>query len=133
MSLFLTFGIAATAMAAQAPAPEATAWERISQDADSTQLIDPASVRRDGAHMRVRWRFDFNQPDSDDGMQRLIINALVDCPARRFSVRRIEGYRADGGLIQAFDLAADHPQAAAQALSERDETVYRRVCGAAAR
>ncbi|HST37808.1 MAG TPA: surface-adhesin E family protein [Allosphingosinicella sp.] len=128
MSLLL-----AVMIAAQAPAAEATAWERVFQDAESTQYLDPASIRRDGAHMQVRWRFDFSQADGDDGMQRLIVNALVDCRARIFLLRRVEGYRGDGSPIQAFDLPPDHPQAAAQALSERDETTYRRVCGAGAR
>ena len=83
--------------------------------------------------MRVRWRFDYSRSSSGDGMRRLIADAVIDCPARSFSLRRMEGYRADGSLINGFDLAADHPEAAAHPLSRDDENTYRRVCGAAAR
>lgn len=124
----------AAALLAQLPplAGDATAWERISADSAGVPLsLDPASVRREGALVRVRWRSDYGEGALNRDARTLVVEALIDCRARTFSFRRIEGYRADGSLIEGTDLAADHPEAGPHAFPPSDEPIRRRVCDGA--
>lgn len=114
-------------------AGDATSWERLSPDAAGIVLsLDPASLRPEGGLIRVRWRSDHQEGELNEGARTLVVHALVDCRAGTFSFRRIEGYRADGSLIQAFDVAAGEPQAEPHPFPPSDEPIHRRICEGAA-
>lgn len=101
-------------------------WEQFAEDARAVYSVDPASIVRGEGPVPLRYRTELRASMSD-GLRTLIMAVAVDCPARTMTVRRLEGYREDGSLIRASDLAGTAPVAIPDDAS--GQAFVRRVCG----
>lgn len=101
-------------------------WEQFAEDARAVYSVDPASIARGAGPVPVRYRTELRATMSD-GLRTLIMAVAVDCPARTMTVRRMEGYRADGSLIRASDMSGTGPVAIPGDAS--GEAFVRRICG----
>lgn len=89
-----------------APAPE-PAWQNLGVHQGIATAFDPASVRREGGHVRVRIRGALPAPGAD-GMAIVTGTLDIDCAAGMATAIDVKGYTLDGRmLLNAINPAAE--------------------------
>ena len=115
----------AFALLLQVTAAPEPAWQSLGQHGGIDTAYDPASVRRDGGHARVRIRGALPAP-GPDGMAIVTGTLDLDCAAGTATSLDVKGYTLDGRLMlnaivpaaerQARPILPDTPNAAVRAV-----------------
>lgn len=117
---------------ASAPGPLPTpatqaAWELVFEAQAGRLFIDPASLRRDGARVRVHLRVDFSA-QSRGGAGQMFVRQVMDCPARRHGYESAATYGPDGSPRGAMDFAPGEIRMEPIAAGSAEEALHRRLC-----
>lgn len=121
-----------TALALQLlPAPGATQWEAVANDPEGRTWLDPASIARDGARVRLVTKTEFSQADTD-GMRVLVVRLQINCQRREFGLEAGDSYTSDGRFLESRDAASSGGlHLRPMDVQGSQATLYRRACGAA--
>lgn len=120
-----------TALALQLlPAPGAAQWELVARDPEGQTWVDPASIARDGARVRLVTRTEFGRADRD-GMRVLVVRLQINCQRREFGLEAGDSYDANGRFLESRDAAnVGGVSFRPMDVQGSQATLYRRACGA---
>ncbi len=128
----MSIGIAAAFLMLQAlPAPRDVQWENIGEGDTVYDIIDPATIVREGDIVSYTSRLDIVLP-GEDGITQMVIRNARNCRTGQTGFSGIDGYNEEGRrIVSRRTRPAD--------IVYRDDTpgprapmVHRRVCGAPA-